>query len=204
MKTLSWNCRGLGNRWTVQDLCHLVEDKLPNVVFLMETKTEEGSHNSAAIKALQREIGGLLEKEDVKWKQRAKVNWYQLGDKNTKFFHSCANERRKNNIIQMIVDEQNREYTSQEGLEGVFKIFFDKLFASSDLRSCDIEECLNSLKPCVTNSMNDQLFKAFTREEIKVAVKNMAPLKSPGPDEFGAFFSKNIGTLLVRKSVAMC
>ncbi|XP_042952171.1 uncharacterized protein LOC122289257 [Carya illinoinensis] len=38
MKTLSWNCRGLGNPRTVQDLCHMVEDKKPSVVFLMETK----------------------------------------------------------------------------------------------------------------------------------------------------------------------
>jgi exonuclease III len=38
MKLLSWNCQGLGNPWTVQDLCHLVKDKKPDILFLMETK----------------------------------------------------------------------------------------------------------------------------------------------------------------------
>ncbi|KAF5449972.1 hypothetical protein F2P56_030362 [Juglans regia] len=38
MKILSWNCQGLGNPQTVQNLLLLVKDKTPNVVFLMETK----------------------------------------------------------------------------------------------------------------------------------------------------------------------
>ncbi|XP_041001144.1 uncharacterized protein LOC121246895 [Juglans microcarpa x Juglans regia] len=38
MKILSWNCRGLGNPQTVQNLLLLVKDKKSNMVFLMETK----------------------------------------------------------------------------------------------------------------------------------------------------------------------
>ena len=38
MSCLSWNCQGLGNPQAVRDLHHLVKDKKPTVVFLMETK----------------------------------------------------------------------------------------------------------------------------------------------------------------------
>lgn len=38
MKILSWNCRRLGNSRIVQSICFLVNDKGPDVVFLMETK----------------------------------------------------------------------------------------------------------------------------------------------------------------------
>ena len=38
MKILSWNCRGLGNQTAVDVLSHLVREKAPNVLFLMETK----------------------------------------------------------------------------------------------------------------------------------------------------------------------
>ena len=38
MKILSWNCRGLGNQTVVDVLSHLVREKAPNVLFLMETK----------------------------------------------------------------------------------------------------------------------------------------------------------------------
>jgi hypothetical protein len=37
MILLSWNCRGLGNPRTVQDLCQLVKNKQPSLLFLMET-----------------------------------------------------------------------------------------------------------------------------------------------------------------------
>ena len=37
MRILSWNCWGLGNPWTVRDLCRLVKEKKPKMVFLMET-----------------------------------------------------------------------------------------------------------------------------------------------------------------------
>ena len=39
MSSLSWNCRGLGNPQTVDELVTLVGKKDPNVVFLMETKS---------------------------------------------------------------------------------------------------------------------------------------------------------------------
>lgn len=43
MKILSWNCRGLGNPRTIQDLCHLVEEKMPNVVILTKTKLRKAN-----------------------------------------------------------------------------------------------------------------------------------------------------------------
>ena len=38
MKILSWNCCGLGNQTAVDILSHLVREKAPNVLFLMETE----------------------------------------------------------------------------------------------------------------------------------------------------------------------
>ena len=38
MIVLSWNCRELGNQCAVNVLSHLVREKAPNILFLMETK----------------------------------------------------------------------------------------------------------------------------------------------------------------------
>ena len=38
MILLSWNCRGLGNPMAVRDLCQLVKEKKPTLLFLIETK----------------------------------------------------------------------------------------------------------------------------------------------------------------------
>jgi hypothetical protein len=42
MSCLSWNCRGLGNPRTVQELANMVRVKAPSAVFLMETWSNEG------------------------------------------------------------------------------------------------------------------------------------------------------------------
>ena len=41
MNCLSWNCRGLGNPCTVQELTRLVRVKAPSAIFLMETWSNE-------------------------------------------------------------------------------------------------------------------------------------------------------------------
>ena len=41
MSCLSWNCRGLGNPQTEDELVALVGNKDPKLVFLMETKVEK-------------------------------------------------------------------------------------------------------------------------------------------------------------------
>ena len=41
MNCLSWNCRGLGNPQTEDELVALVTAKDPKIVFLMETKAKK-------------------------------------------------------------------------------------------------------------------------------------------------------------------
>lgn len=62
---------------------------------IKKLQTDEGPYNSERIKQLQKEVGTLLEIEDLKWRQRAKCNWYKLEDNNTKFFHACVSQRKK-------------------------------------------------------------------------------------------------------------
>ena len=42
MNLLSWNCRGLGNQRTVNALKKIIKAQVPNLVFLMETKSNRG------------------------------------------------------------------------------------------------------------------------------------------------------------------
>jgi uncharacterized protein YceH (UPF0502 family) len=70
--------------------------KFRNNVALIKQKTQElellqrseRPKNSDDIKNLQGEIEKLLEQEDLRWKKRAKQNWYKNGDRNTQYFHA--------------------------------------------------------------------------------------------------------------------
>ncbi|XP_059446454.1 uncharacterized protein LOC132178000 [Corylus avellana] len=77
---------------------------------LANLQTLEGPEHHEAIKRLPAEIETLLEFEDMRWKQRAKQNWYREGDRNTPFFHAWGSHRRRINTIKKVVDVKGREW----------------------------------------------------------------------------------------------
>ena len=45
-----------------------------------------------------------LDKEDDMWRQRSRLNWFQLRDRNTSFFHAKASTWQKKIFIEGIMD----------------------------------------------------------------------------------------------------
>ncbi|XP_042944707.1 uncharacterized protein LOC122278595 [Carya illinoinensis] len=80
------------NRIKILDSKKEIQDRTDELRLL---QMNESRGNISEIKSLQKELEKLLEQKDMKWRQRAKQNWFQLGDRNTRFFHSCATQRQK-------------------------------------------------------------------------------------------------------------
>jgi len=55
---------------------------------LERLQNAENPRSLEAIKQVQRDLNKLLEMEEVRWRQRAKRNWFSGGDRNTQFFHA--------------------------------------------------------------------------------------------------------------------
>ena len=56
------------------------------------------------INQVRKDIKDLIDSEEIYWCQRSKAHWLREGDRNTKFFHARASERRKQNTILGIWD----------------------------------------------------------------------------------------------------
>lgn len=69
-------------------------------------------------------------KEDRKLKQRVKRNWYQLGDRNTKFFNVCAYQTRRKNFIKGITIDPNSVYNKVKDIEEAFRGYFAELLTA--------------------------------------------------------------------------
>ncbi|XP_018812119.2 uncharacterized protein LOC108984568 [Juglans regia] len=121
----------------------------------------ERLHNTTKIHKLKLEVGKLLEQEDIRWKKRAKRSWYCLGDKNTKFIHSYASQRKKKNQILYVVDDQSEVKEDQEEIVEAFREHFAEVYKSGEPSREVIEECVNSMGARVTNSMVEELEKKF-------------------------------------------
>ena len=59
------------------------------------TREDTAGQNGAEINRIRKEINGLLDDEELWWQQRSRVQWLGEGDRNTKFFHHRASERRR-------------------------------------------------------------------------------------------------------------
>jgi hypothetical protein len=77
----------------IQQAIHNMKSKIP-------TKDEiEETHQ------LETNLDNLLKHEETWWAQRAKANWLQQGDKNSKFFHLKATQRKRKNRINFILNQ---------------------------------------------------------------------------------------------------
>ncbi|GLT72801.1 hypothetical protein SLA2020_447050 [Shorea laevis] len=146
------------------------------------------------IKYHQAAIENRLDREELKWKQRAKVQWLQNGDRNTKFFHLFANQRKKTNRINEILNETGVSCTNSSEISCAFLEYFHSLFSSSGPDTVD--ECLDVLQERVTPEMNAQLSSRYSREEICTAISQMCPYTSPGPDGFPSCFYQKYWPLI--------
>jgi hypothetical protein len=150
----------------------------------------------ATINILQSEIEEILDREDVCWKQCAKRNWYLNGDKNTQFFYSWANHRRKINSIKIITDANGRVLRHKKKVSKHIIDYFGDLFTT--LGPVGIVHCMDSVEPRVTNEMNSGLLRPFVAEEVRMTLFQMHPLKSPNPNGFSNGLIKILGTQWVR------
>ena len=105
------------------------------------------NETTSEIGGLRKEINETLQREEVMWNQRSRALWLKCGDRNTKFFHAAASQRRKKNRIDGITEEGVR-YERQEDIERVILGYFSNIFSSDHPSSFDA--CLSAMMPQVT------------------------------------------------------
>ncbi|XP_074313417.1 uncharacterized protein LOC141648588 [Silene latifolia] len=65
-------------------------------------------------KILVKEVAKLLKQEEIYWKQRSRALWLKEGDRNTKYFHKKAGQRKEKNHIAKLVDDNGHEHVGTE------------------------------------------------------------------------------------------
>jgi hypothetical protein len=168
-----------------------VEEKIGRLKNLQE---QGGVEVQEDITLLQSEINNILEKEDLKWKQLAKEHWLKLGDKNTKYYHACVNQKRRANTIDQIMDMNGRQCSTDHEIKDAFVNYFGGIFSTSYPNYMD--RCFEDLTMKLSTDMNNMLLQPCTYEEVSAAVGQMADLKAPGCDGLPTeFFHDNWSTI---------
>ncbi|KAH1074000.1 hypothetical protein J1N35_026328 [Gossypium stocksii] len=97
-----------------------------------------------------------------------------------------AVQRQTRSRITGLEGENGRWFSTTEEMLQLALDYFGNLFSTSKMGTD--ERFFKLVEKRITKSMNDNLLKQFTEEDIGYALKTMAPLKAPGIDGFSEIF----------------
>ncbi|KAF5477350.1 hypothetical protein F2P56_003999 [Juglans regia] len=149
-------------------------------MMLDQLQQNEDTCSMATQKQLQKDIDFLLDQEDIKWKQRAKKHWLEKGDRNTKFYHACVNQRKKKNSIQKVVTADGMLLTEPGEILLGFGQHFSQVFLSTHPPRDIILQCLARVDTRISDDMRLDLERDFSSADVLFALKQMSLLNLPG------------------------
>jgi hypothetical protein len=135
---------------------------------------------------IKEKILELNHREEIMWRQRSRILWLSSGDKNTIYFHIRASRRRRRNRITRLQKADGQVMENVQEMSDLTTSFYQELYTSEGTNN--LEAVLSTVPTKVTATMNNCLIAAFSEKEVKEALFQMFPTKSPGLDGFPAQF----------------
>ncbi|KAL0451922.1 UNVERIFIED_CONTAM: hypothetical protein Slati_1170300 [Sesamum latifolium] len=114
------------------------------------------------VQILKRRIEECRSQEEILWQQRTKAHWLYDRDRNTKLLHASANIRRRQNTITKIKDAGGRWCENTKGIQQILLEYFRGIFTSTFPLHHELDSVLNTVRPKVTEAMNESLLQPFT------------------------------------------
>ncbi|XP_024200592.1 uncharacterized protein LOC112203927 [Rosa chinensis] len=164
MEILAWNCRGIGNDAAVQGLKKLIHQHHPSFIFLSETKVSDPTY----MRNLRLEIG-YLNCEVVF--SRGQSDGLAL------FWRDGINVRFRSKSNHHI----NVEVREGDGSGIAWRL-------TGDVDLSHMFSVVDLVQSKVTPEMNSMLCAPYTAVEIRAALFQMYPTKSPRPDGMPPLF----------------
>jgi hypothetical protein len=115
---------------------------------------------------------------------REEIQWLAEGDKNTRFFHLRASQRKKKNRVAELSKSDGTVTTDEGEMGSIANSFYQNLYSSEGVSGMD--EALRCVPTRVYPAMNRKLNSDFEAKEVKTPLFEMYPTKLPGPDGFPA------------------
>ncbi|XP_028790082.1 uncharacterized protein LOC114746054 [Neltuma alba] len=137
-------------------------------------------------KELWYELEKILSKEELMWQQYSRAQWFLQGDRNSRYFHIRATSRRKRNRIEALRLESGIWSYDLKEIMDMGCHFFKALYTENGEGSPSLE--FGMKYPTIDAVHINTLGKEVEDTEVKRALFDMGPLKSPGPDGLNPLF----------------
>jgi hypothetical protein len=143
---------------------------------------------------LQLELAKVLKQEELMWFQRSRSKWLADGDHNTRYYHlKTTNRCRRNNII-MLRKTSGEWVDDMQSLQAMVTDFYQELFTEPPDNGRWYQTAISY--PVLEENTNKNLATDLDNMEVKNALFNTHPWKSPGPDGYPAGFYQQAWDIL--------
>ncbi|KAJ6295751.1 hypothetical protein OIU78_023729 [Salix suchowensis] len=126
--------------------------------------------------------------EEAFFKQKSRIQYMELGDRNTAFFHKSLVHRQTRNRIQELRDERGNVSADPKSIARIVESYYKDLLTSTANRQHYHRQNLFARR--ISDGASDQAARQFSDDEIKEALFSILDNKSPGPDGFTSCFFK--------------
>lgn len=132
----------------------------------------------------------LADIEEGFLKQKSKMHWLDVGDKNNKFFYNAVQNRTAKNSLWEIYRHDGTVFSEQEDIKREAVIFFEDFLTEepADYEGMSVEQLQDLMGFRCTTSDTTQLLAVVTEAEVKNVLFSMPRNKSPGPDGYTVEF----------------
>lgn len=129
---------------------------------------------------ISKELEAVLYQEEIFWFQKEREEWICSGNRNTSFYHTAANIKKTKNKMDRLQNNQGTWCSDEDEIKQNIRNYFVEIFT----KDCDEKDMQTNLISFSLHNQKewDEVNREFTREDIKKALFDMAPLKAPGPD----------------------
>jgi hypothetical protein len=151
-------------------------------------------------KLTQEHMEKMLDQQKEYWKQRGRIKWTTVGDKNTKFFYANATIRHnKNSIMVLKSSEEQDKFTHDEKATILWEAYKERLGTSEFTQvHFDLNDLLEP-----DDDLTD-LVSPFDKEQIDNIIKNHPSGKSPCPDGLNSDFMKKCWSVISTDFYELC
>lgn len=135
--------------------------------------------DDALISLLNMNLLKAYKAEEDFWRQRSRLLWLTLGDKNTSIFHAVTKRRRARNKISVIEGEDGSLVYEDNQIAIAIGSYFQEIFKSSGNSALEVVN--KAIKSFISAATNERLTQIPSPQEIRDAMFAIHSDTAPGP-----------------------
>ncbi|XP_013616941.1 PREDICTED: uncharacterized protein LOC106323347 [Brassica oleracea var. oleracea] len=134
----------------------------------LECALTDPANDTDLISKVSNELNDAYLSEEEYWRQRSRLLWLSLSDRNTGFFHATAKNRKRANAFTVIEDDEGTMVYQEDQIGRVIVNYFHDLFRA--IEGNREETVAYALSPMVNDEMSDTHNATVSRRDQRGSV----------------------------------